>query len=293
MRVAIYGAKGMAGHLLSEYLKANRIAVLNIAKTGETTGFNLDINNKKELNKSIQFIKEHSFDYIINCAGILAPDSNKNPEDTILVNSWFPKYLETVFKDDNTRIIHISTDCVFDGKNTIGYIETDSPTETNIYGRSKALGEINNSKDITFRLSIIGPEIKPNGSGLLHWFLTSEEQELNGWSNAWWNGMTTLELSRCILNYITKRTNLSGIYHLTDNNIKTNKYELLTLFNEIFNRNKTILKINAPKSVNKVLINTRTNEFNFNIKSYYRQLLELKTYMDNSKLYEMYLHKPS
>ena len=118
--------------------------------------------------------------YVINCIGVLGPDADKNAAKTIIVNSWFPNFLAEFYKNTSTRVIHISTDCVFNGKRGY-YIESDIPNETNLYGRSKALGEIINDKDVTFRTSIIGTETKNihKRSGLLNWAVNSKEKELN------------------------------------------------------------------------------------------------------------------
>jgi dTDP-4-dehydrorhamnose reductase len=146
----------------------------------------------------------------------------------------------------------------------------------NAYGSSKSLGEVNNSKDITFRMSIIGTEIKENGTGLLNWVLKNADKELPGWENAWWNGITTLQLAKCIDQYINSPT-ISGIYHLVNNYQKINKYELLKKINEIYSLNKNVIKTNGPKNVNKVLINTRT-DFSFEIVDYDQQLIELRDF---------------
>jgi dTDP-4-dehydrorhamnose reductase len=111
---------------------------------------------------------------------------------------------------------------VFDGKKG-EYLEEDIHTEMNAYGSSKSNGEINNSKDITFRMSIIGTEIKSNGTGLLNWVLTNPNKELQGWDNAWWNGITTLQLAKSINLYIND-PKISGVYHLVSNDNKIDKY---------------------------------------------------------------------
>jgi dTDP-4-dehydrorhamnose reductase len=153
---------------------------------------------------------------------------------------------------------------VFDGKKG-NYIETDDHTEINSYGRSKSLGEINNSKDITFRMSIIGPEIKNNGTGLLNWFLTTKDA-VNGWDNAFWNGITTLQLAKCIDLYI-KDPKISGIYHVVNNDNKISKYDLLVKINDIYKLNKFVNKGQGPKPINKILIDTK-KMFDFKIPDY-------------------------
>jgi dTDP-4-dehydrorhamnose reductase len=125
-------------------------------------------------------------------------------------------------------------------------------------------------------MSIIGTEIKTNGTGLMNWILTNPNTELQGWDNAWWNGITTLELAKCIDKHINNPA-ITGVYHLVNNNNKINKYDLLLKINTIFNLNKTIVRTQGPKPVNKILIDTR-KLVNFEIPSYDTMLLEMKNF---------------
>lgn len=259
MSILILGGEGMAGWMVGNYL-SKKYSVSSITRK------ELDIEKDLDL--------PTGFDFVVNCIGVLYPDSTKNEARTIYVNSYFPKYLEYFYKDTKTKVIHISTDCVYNGYKG-NYIEIDIPDETNIYGKSKALGEINNSKDLTLRVSIIGPEIKDinKRSGLLNWILTTKETELNGWENALWSGITTLELAKCIEQYI-KNPSISGIYHPVNESI--NKYDLLCKINNVYLLGKTINKTNGPKSVNKILVNTKGF---FSVSTYDKQLEELKNYI--------------
>lgn len=272
MRILIIGSNGMAGHMITKYLKISGYNVQTAAKNN--ANFYLDVEDVFTVRNFLRDIK-NDYDFIINCVGLLVKDSNDRPERAAIINSWFPHAIENSIKDSKTKLIHLSTDCVFDGSKG-NYVESDVHTEMNFYGRSKSLGEINNSKDITFRMSIIGTEIKENGTGLLNWILNNPDKELPGWDNAWWNGLTTLELAKCIEQYI-QNPKINGIYHLVNNNNKINKYELLCKINDIFKIEKIIVKSNGPKSVNKILIDTR-NEFNFYIPDYDKQLRDLKKF---------------
>jgi dTDP-4-dehydrorhamnose reductase len=279
MKVLIFGANGMAGHLISSYLKKAGVSVSTVARSN--ADYCLDIEN---VNITRKFLEEVSqdYDYIINCIGLLVKDSISRPDRAILINSWFPHAIEDAIKDSKTRLIHLSTDCVFDGTRG-NYTESDIHTETNFYGSSKSLGEVNNSKDITFRMSIIGPETKPNGSGLFDWCVNNKEIDIFGWDNAIWNGITTLELAKCIYMYIND-PKISGVYHLVNNNNSISKYELLSKINCIFNLNKNVIRSKSSKDINKVLIDTRNN-FNFNISDYDTQLIELKNFILNKSLH--------
>lgn len=270
MKILIFGANGMAGHMILKYLQKREYSIDTVARSNAT--FNLDIENVQSTNQFLLEIKD-DYDFIINCVGLLIKDSIDRPDRAALINSWFPHAIENAIKNSKTRLIHLSTDCVFDGSKG-DYIESDPPTETNSYGKSKSLGEINNTKDITFRMSIIGPEIKSNGTGLLNWVVNSPDKELQGWKNAWWNGITTLQLAKCIEKYIQNPI-ITGIYNLVNNDVKINKYDLLCTINEIYNLRKVINEANGPKAVNKVLVDTRAI-VDFEIPNYTTQLTELK-----------------
>lgn len=261
----------MAGHIIAKFLKQQGCNVTTAART--TADHLLDIENPVLLNA---LFEGSHYDYVINCTGILVKNSEANLDQAILVNSWFPHYLENKFKNQHTKLIHLSTDCVFNGA-TGYYIETDQHTETNVYGRTKSLGEVHNDKDITFRMSIIGPEIKQYGTGLFHWIYNNPEISVTGWENSLWNGITTLELAKCIFQYI-ENPKVAGVYHLVNNNNYINKYQLLEKINKIFDLNKIVIKTSNNKPVNKILVDTR-NSIEFNIPNYDTQLLELKKFI--------------
>ena len=270
MKVLVLGSNGMAGHVITKYLISKGHSVTTFARS------NADIiKNIEDTNEIILFFNniKNEYDFIINCIGLLVKESNNNPAKAAIVNSWFPHIVEECIKNSKTKLIHLSTDCVFNGEKG-NYTETDIHSETNFYGKSKSYGEVNNNKDVTFRMSIIGPEIKSNGTGLMHWFINKSDPIVNGWDNALWNGITTLELAKCIEKYI-RSPSITGVYHLVNNDNQISKYELLEKINSIFDLNKTVIKTQGPKPVNKILVDTRT-EFDFSIADYDTQLQDLK-----------------
>jgi len=264
MKVTVVGSRGMAGHMIVDYLRRNNHKVTAIDRA------HLDV----EQHNVDQFFNTLDADFVVNAVGLLVKDCLDRPDRAIAINAWWPQHCAHRLKNTNTRMIHLSTDCVFDGKQG-NYVEDDAHTETNAYGRSKSLGEINNSKDITFRMSIIGPELK-NGTGLLNWVTTNTQHTLPGWDNAWWNGITTLQLAKCINQYI-EQPSVSGVYHLVSNDNQINKYDLLCKINEVYQLNKQIIRTQGPKSINKVLVDTRKN-FDCKIPDYDTMLAELKYY---------------
>ncbi len=206
--------------------------------------------------------------------------SHLNPDKAIYVNSFFPNYLSKLAKENSAKVIHLSTDCVFSGKKG-SYIETDFRDGNDIYSRSKALGELVNDRDLTFRTSIIGPELNVNGIGLFCWFM-KQSGTVSGYSEVYWTGVTTLELARAIDKAIDD--NLVGLYHLVPNS-KISKCNLLKLIAKIWNRTDVEIKDDNTKKADKSLIKTR-KDFAFEVKNYDGMLLDLLNWIKkNEKLY--------
>jgi dTDP-4-dehydrorhamnose reductase len=265
MKITVLGSNGMAGHVVVSYLRQQGHEVDAVDRT------RLDVENTISV---VEFFDQLNTDFVVNCIGLLVQPCLQRPDRASIVNSWFPHYAEQQLKNTHTRLIHLSTDCVFDG--TTGYYkEKDTHTEMNAYGRSKSLGEINNNKDVTFRMSIIGPELK-HGTGLLDWVRRNPETAIPGWDNAWWNGITTLQLAKCIDRYV-RNPSIAGIYHVVNNAVNINKYELLCLINKVYNLGKTVVRTSGPKDLNKILVDTR-HEFDFAIPDYRTQLTELRDF---------------
>lgn len=270
----------MAGHLIYDYLKStNKYHICRTLRdqTMEPNCFSLDIENTPAVQNFIN--QQANVDIIINCIGLLVKESIKSPDRALIINSWFPKYLERKYKNTQTKIIHLSTDCIFDGRQNGFYNESDLPNETNYYGKSKALGEIINEKDLTFRMSIIGPEVK-NGTGLFRWFM-SQSGSIDGYTDLLWNGVTTLELSKAIDKAIDQH--LCGLYHLV-NNQKISKHDLLKLIKECFNKQITI-NPTSNISLDKTLYNNR-NDFDFRVPTFLEMIKEMKKWILSSNKYK-------
>ena len=171
----------MLGHVLLKKLNGSKaFEVYDITRNKEEriNNFDCDVTNFSSL---FEIIKEIKPNVIINCVGVLINGSNSNPSNAILLNALLPHKLVEFSKIIGAKLIHISTDCVFDGSKG-SYIETDIKTAQDIYGLSKSLGEINDSENLTLRTSIIGPELKNNGEGLFSWFI-NQKGEVNGFAN--------------------------------------------------------------------------------------------------------------
>lgn len=268
MRVTVVGSGGMAGHVIVRYLQQQGHSVTAVDRT------QLDVENPISV---MGFFEDLKTDFVVNAIGLLVAPSLARPDRAVVINSWWPNYLAHQLADNSVRLVHLSTDCVFDGSSG-PYTEQALHTETNAYGSSKSLGEVNNNKDITMRMSIIGPELKA-GTGLLDWVVKNPQAELPGWTNAWWNGITTLQLAKCIDQWI-RDPKVTGIYHVVDNLNSINKYDLLCEINDVYELGKTIVRAQGPKSVNKVLVDTR-KQTDWQIPNYHAQLRELRSWYDH------------
>jgi dTDP-4-dehydrorhamnose reductase len=284
-KVLVIGCKGMAGHVIKTYLESlDNYQVIGIARNVNSNEklFNLDVS---DTNKFEQIIKESSFDIVINCIGLLNKTAEDNPELAVWFNSYFPHLLSNLGNKYGFKLIHISTDCVFSGKEG-GYKEDSFKNGNGFYAQSKALGEVINNKDLTFRTSIIGPELKHDGIGLFHWFM-NQENEISGFSKAYWTGVTTLELAEGINQSIQQ--DLKGLYHFV-NERKISKYDLINIFNQNFRDNKIKITEDSTYKIDKSLICTR-NDFNYNVSSYTDMIFKMKKWM--SLYNENYKHYKS
>ena len=276
--ILVLGSSGMLGHVVTKYFEERSYDVYNLShriKINERTEI-IDVTNFSKFDKYLNKLK---VDVIVNCIGILNEDAENNPDKAILLNSYLPRFLEKKYMNTKVKIIQISTDCVFSGK-TGNYTEDSFRDGDSIYARTKTLGEINNNKDLTIRTSIIGPDINEDGIGLFHWFM-NQKGTIYGFKNAYWTGVTTIELAKGIEKLI--KNDVAGLYHFVPNE-KISKYNLLNIIAEIFNRNITII----PKEdyyVDKSLITTRT-DFKYVIPTYREMIEEMKSWIDkNPQLY--------
>lgn len=228
-------------------------------------------------------IKEGNFDAVINCIGLLNQCAEHNKAMAVLLNSYLPHYLVKITKDMNTKVIHMSTDCVFAG-NDGPYYEDSFPNGITFYDRSKAMGEINNDKDLTFRNSIIGPDIKESGIGLFNWFM-AQEGPIGGFTGAIWTGVTTYTLAKAMDSAL--KENLTGLYNLV-NNESINKFALCSLFNKYFRNGEIEITPNDKLQLDKSLRRKR-NDFSFVVLSYEEQVREMREWIDTHKsLYPHY-----
>jgi dTDP-4-dehydrorhamnose reductase len=279
-KIMILGSAGMLGHMVYHCLASTKkyeIADTSFPVKANEKSTILDVTDKKSVE---EYIHREKPAVVINCIGILIKESIVDPSNAIYLNSYFPHQLSKILRKEVGRLIHISTDCVFSGVKG-NYSENDFRDADNVYGRSKALGEVINEYDLTIRTSIIGPELKENGEGLFHWFM-KQKSEIKGYSKVYWGGVTTLELAKVIESAIEQ--DIKGLIHIT-NGIKISKYELLNLLKQMWNRDNISIIPFDGKTEDKSLTSTRT-DFQYIFPSYEEMLKNLYSWMQiHSDLY--------
>lgn len=251
MRVLVLGGTGMLGHKLVQCLPAPIETYSTVRTNSERLkkfGFyslekvvpRVDANDFASIVRAFNSVKPHA---VVNCIGIVKQNAlAKDPIASLTVNALLPHRLSELCRDNRARLIHVSTDCVFDG--TKGdYTEQDATTAEDLYGRTKALGEVTDGPALTLRTSIIGRELVC-GSGLVEWFLSQKGSRVRGYSQARFSGLTTCELSRVIARVLVDHPDMTGLWHVAGEPI--NKYSLLRMLNTTFD---TQTQIDADSSI--------------------------------------------
>lgn len=281
MKFLILGCNGMAGHTISLYLKERGHSVMGFDRRKSVIVESLagDAFDTETLRA---IISKGEYDSVINCIGILNQFAEGNKALASFLNSYFPHFLAETTSGTSTQVIHMSTDCVFSGRKG-HYTEDDFRDGETFYDRSKALGELEDGKNITLRNSIVGPDINPSGIGLLNWFM-QQEGVIKGYTKAMWTGQTTLQLAKTMERAAEERAH--GLYNtVPDESIS--KYSLLCLFNKYMRGGE--LEIQAVEGINadKSLKRTRY-EFDYVIPDYETMVSELSAWMRSHK--SMYPH---
>jgi dTDP-4-dehydrorhamnose reductase len=237
MRLVILGGTGMLGHTLWERLSPRFPDTYTIIRKGigdygddrlygsDRVIDHIDAMDFRMLEGALRVIRP---DVILNCIGITKRrEEPQNPIPSIILNAMLPHKLVKLAAHVNAKLIHFSTDCVFDG--TTGHYSDDVPTiPTDLYGRTKALGEVTGNNVLTLRSSFIGKEIH-DGTELWEWFL-SQKDVVRGFKNAIYTGLTTLELCHVIEKLLLDYPDASGLYNVSSKPIS--KFDLLRLIGD-------------------------------------------------------------
>ncbi|ELV8605447.1 SDR family oxidoreductase [Vibrio vulnificus] len=246
MKVLVIGTTGMLGY--SIFANLSELSNLDVYGTVRTVNGlerffpssdklipNVDVKDFKTLERAISAVKP---DVVINCIGLIKQhDVSKQHVEAIEINALLPHKIAQLCDSIQARLVHFSTDCVFDGK-AGDYSESDLPTATDLYGKSKCLGEVDYGKHITLRTSIIGHELKSSVS-LVDWFL-SQEGSVRGFSKAVFSGLPTAYVAKVLADYVLPNASLCGLYQLSVGPI--DKYSLISKVADVYSKQIEIEK---------------------------------------------------
>jgi len=261
-KVAILGASGMLGSMLLDYFSKSKefkiiatvrsqkeLLALSKYKKVEFKVLDVEFADQQVLRKALKGAA-----WVINAIGIIKPyihdDNAVEIERALRINALFPHNLARAL--EKTKIIQIATDCVYSGAKG-AYKENDPHDALDVYGKTKSIGEAHFGNFYNLRCSIIGPELSSHLS-LMDWFLTRPEgSKVNGYTNHFWNGVTTLHFAKLCEGIIAREIKIAHLQHLIPTG-KISKYEMLKIFANEFNRpDTTITKTNAPEIIDRTL----------------------------------------
>lgn len=286
MKILLLGGGGLAGNIFIKYfsnLKQSEHILgatfsenesnyhLNLDKKKIHTFYEINAFEYKSINSTLDVFKP---DVIINTIGLTKRISNRNdPKLSIYLNSYFPHILFKDCLEKNIKLIHLSTDCIFSGKNG-NYTEDDISDASDLYGKTKFLGELKEKNALTLRTSILGPEIR-RFLGIYSWFI-NQKTNVYGYDKAFFSGITSLELAKIILQIINNKIDLSGVYHLSSERIS--KFELLDIIKKIKKMDINITKSNAEIYDRSLNNNKFHSEFGYISPKWENMILELTNY---------------
>jgi dTDP-4-dehydrorhamnose reductase len=239
-KIMILGGAGMLGHKLFQRLTRefpgtlcttrkdvrqppfDRIELLQ----GDNVIRNVDASDFENIRA---VLNEHQPDFVVNCIGVIKQrDEARSAIPSITINSLLPHKLAALAATWGGRVLHFSTDCVFDGLRG-SYVEEDDSNAGDLYGKSKFLGEVATENALTLRTSIIGRELTEHKS-LVDWFLSQNHKKVNGFSRVMYSGVTTIQMAEVVADVIRKPWPLSGLFQLVSEPIS--KYDLLCLIRD-------------------------------------------------------------
>jgi dTDP-4-dehydrorhamnose reductase len=260
----ILGASGMLGHTALRYLssqpeldvvgslRAPKPALQALAPQARLVA-GVDVENPDALAALLAQVRP---DVVLNAVGVVKQlAAADDPLVALPINALLPHRLARLCDLVGARLIHVSTDCVFTGRQGL-YRESDVPDALDLYGRSKLLGEVDYPNAVTLRTSIIGPELGGGAQGLVGWFL-AQRGEVKGFTRAVFSGLPTLELARVIHRHVLPRPELRGVWHVSTAPI--DKHALLGLVKQAWGRD-TVIRPDDQLVIDRSLDSSRFRE---------------------------------
>lgn len=246
MKILVLGGDGMLGHQMLKHFTSHHEVRVTLRQdfsqycayklfNSSNAYYGVDVRSYERLT---EVFADFQPDAVINAVGIVKQRScSRESIPGLELNSLLPHKLSLLCKLAGARLVHISTDCVFSGEKG-NYVESDIPDATDLYGRSKVLGELTDAHCITLRTSIIGLELARKKS-LVEWYL-AQKGEIKGFKKAVYTGVSTSEMARIIEFVLLKFPQLHGIWHVASKPI--NKYDLLKMLTEKLQRKDVTLQ---------------------------------------------------
>ena len=231
-RVIIFGSDGMLGRYLTKWL-GEKYNIITLTRGEFDVLDYIGMNMTRNLETFLDKYQLDENTLIINCIGLIPQASIVDDMNYIYINSIFPVKLANICNKNNCKLIHPTTDCVYNGEGGYPYTEDSIKNESGIYGLSKMLGE--NINATVIRTSIIGEQLK-NGYSLLEVVKSKRGRGMNGYVNHYWNGITCLQYSKIVEIMIENDIFWKGVRHIYSPK-GISKYELVKLINKYYNLN--------------------------------------------------------
>jgi dTDP-4-dehydrorhamnose reductase len=267
VKVLILGSTGMLGNAVGKHFLNNSNYETYLTYRNSDVSYG---NNKQHFDALRDPLGDlPDVDYVINCIGVIKPNINKSHANSVKINSLFPHQLAEYCEKTNKKLIHITTDCVFSGKDG-NYNEQSLHDCLDFYGKSKSIGEPTNC--MTIRTSIIGEEIH-NNSSLIEWAKSMKGEAINGFTNHFWNGVTTNEYARLCDVIISNDYYEKGLFHVHSNSV--NKFELLTLLSNKFNLGLNITPYEFHTFCDRTMSSVKELNSKLKVKTIQEQIIDI------------------
>jgi len=262
MRVLVLGVNGMLGRYVYTYL-TDRYEVIG------TTRRELDA---ETIDKNTLSANINPGDIVINCIGIIKQRSDVKKLDFVAVNSLFPLILQEVCAEQGGKLIHVTTDCIYNGLGD-NYDESSVHDATDVYGMSKSLGEPEEATVI--RTSIIGEE-RGQARSLLEWVKSNKGKTINGYTNHFWNGITCLQFAKVCEYIIDNNLFWRGVKHIVSPTT-VSKFELVNMISDIYNLGITVNPFETPEKCDRSMSSIR-DDIEIDIPELKIQIKEMKDF---------------
>tara|TARA_R100000808_G_C2155541_1_gene168589 strand:- start:13351 stop:14196 length:846 start_codon:yes stop_codon:yes gene_type:complete len=265
LKILVLGKNGMLGHQVFKIFERSNHDVYGTSRLKDSLNPNevyFDV-----FDDDITSLEIEKYDYVINCIGIIKQRlcEEQYEKNCVIVNTVFPQKLQEHISKTTSKLIHISTDCVF-GENNQTLDEREVPFPDDLYGKTKLWGEPKHA--MTLRMSIIGNELNSARKlGLLEWAKSNKGKKIKGYKNHYWNGLTAPAAADAIIKIVNNKLWNEGVYHIHCDDF-ISKYELLQNLNTVMDLKLDIEPIFHSKKISRILSSTTDLQSQLSIPAY-------------------------